>query len=101
MFLTGETKAEIYDNKVYLPREYHLRGKELLCKWLDDDTLILSDSEKSLDYATGRKNLYGRIRVDANSGISIPARLRGYKAVIKGNISTIEITFISIKNAAM
>ena len=51
MFLLGESTETVKNGKISLPKEYHLKRYTIYGKWKGKDTLYLSDSEKSLNFA--------------------------------------------------
>lgn len=92
MFLVGEARAKVCHGKVQMPKEFHLREKKLIGKWKNEDTLIISDNKGSISFATGREHTYFKISVDAESRLSVSPEYEGADAIIRGNVSTIEVT---------
>lgn len=94
MFLIGETSCIISGGRIQLPKAYHLKKKDLLCKWKNERTLLLSDNEGALKLASGISEPVEAIHVDSESRIFIGPEFNTHKAVIKGNISVIEILLV-------
>ncbi|MFU0828125.1 MAG: hypothetical protein ACFWTJ_11500 [Lachnoclostridium sp.] len=93
MFLIGETTNKVINGKLSLPKEYHLKKRELLGKWAGENVLYISDSEKSLNFAAGKENASQKIKVDNDDRIEVPRKFENALAEIKGCITSIEITF--------
>lgn len=98
MFLIGETTNKVINGKLLLPKEYHLKKHDLLGKWLGDDVLYISDSEKSLNYVAGKETICHKIKIDNEDRIEVPREFDNALAEIKGCITTLEITFHRDKN---
>lgn len=98
MFLFGQGQSVVRKGKLLLPKEFHLKKKQLFYTWRDPNTLYLSDSLGALYYAAGHENVTGTIMVDAKDRIENLDRLENYKATIKGNLTTVEIHFKDYKN---
>lgn len=97
MFLIGETTEKVINGKLYLPKEYHLKKKDLLGKWKDENTLYLSDSQQSLRFATGDNSSIFNIYVDGEDRIEIPASHEGSIVQITGCITSVELSFKKVK----
>jgi len=95
MFLVGEVKGKVSNGKLELPKEYHLKKKNILGKWLGKNKLYLSDSAHSLRFVTGDITPEISVYVDAEDRIVLPNIYENSLAEIKGCISTIEVTFIN------
>ncbi|HKL98692.1 MAG TPA: hypothetical protein VJZ06_02135 [Mobilitalea sp.] len=93
MFLIGEAKGKVSNGKLELPREYHLKKREILGKWKGEGVLYLSDSEKSLNFIAGRETLCFMARIDSEDRIEMPHEYENASVEIKGCISTVELTF--------
>lgn len=93
MFVIGETTETVHSGRLQLPKEYHLSQRELFCRWKNEDTLILSDAESSLNFVAGRNALLYTVKTDKESRIGLPDGYEGRQARITGNITTIEVNF--------
>lgn len=93
MFLIGETKSKVINGKLSLPKEYHLKKREILGKWKGLDVLYLSDAEKSLNFIAGKDSSCFHVRIDNEDRIELPREYENAFVEIKGCISTVEITF--------
>lgn len=93
MFLTGETTAKVVNGKLALPKEYHLKRRDILGKWKGTDTLYLSDSEKSLNFIAGRETLCFQVKIDMEDRIEISNEYENAFVEIKGCISSVELIF--------
>lgn len=93
MFAIGQTTATVVNSKLILPAAYRLKRKSVLAKWKDENTLYLSDSDKSLNFTAGRDGELLKINVDSEDKINLPKDYDNSKVKIQGCISTIEITF--------
>ncbi len=94
MFVIGETRGKVINGKLSLPKEYHLKKRDILAKWKGDNKLYLSDSVKSLQFATGSYSPAFTIHVDSEDRIEVPTHFENADVRIEGCISTIEISFI-------
>lgn len=95
MFLIGESTETVKNGKISLPKEYHLKRYTIYGKWKGKDTLYLSDSEKSLNFATGRDTLSFLVKIDSDDRIEVAKEYENNKVDIKGCITTVELTFRS------
>jgi hypothetical protein len=95
MFLVGEAKAKVLNGKLELPKEYHLKRKDLLGKWLSENKLYLSDSAHSLRFATGDISPAIKVSVDGEDRIALPTSYENSLVEIRGCVSTIEVLFIN------
>jgi hypothetical protein len=95
MFLIGEAKGKVLNGKLELPKEYHLKRKDLLGKWLGKNRLYLSDSAHSLRFVTGDISPEISVYVDGDDRIGLPTIYENSLVEIKGCVSTIEVTFIN------
>jgi len=95
MFVIGEAKGKVSNGILELPKEYHLKRKDLLGKWLGKYKLYLSDSAPSLRFATGDISPAISVYVDVEDRIVLPTIYENSHVEIKGCISTIEVTFIN------
>lgn len=93
MFLFGETTEKVINNKLSLPKEYHLRKREILGKWKNDNTLYLSDSDKALNFIAGRDTKSFHVKVDVEDRIDLPKDFDNALVYIKGCISSVELVF--------
>ncbi|MHB8127801.1 MAG: hypothetical protein ACYDEX_02195 [Mobilitalea sp.] len=93
MFVFGETKEKVVDGKLALPKEYHLKKRNLVGKWRDEQTLYLSDNEKSLNRIAGKRNESFIVYLDMGEKISIPDKYENFIVEIKGCITAIELVF--------
>jgi hypothetical protein len=94
MFLIGEAKGKVINGKLELPKEYHLKRKDLLGKWLGNNKLYLSDSAHSLRFVTGDISPAISVYVDGEDRIGLPTMYENSLVEIKGCVSTVEVTFI-------
>lgn len=92
MFVTGETEVELRKGKLGLPKEFHLRNKELYGCWEREDRLVLSDNPKALTMAVGTSKDVHTYRVGNDSSIQLSKDFQDCMARIYGNVSTIDIT---------
>lgn len=95
MFLIGEVKGKVSNGKLEMPKEFHLKRKDLLGKWVGKNKLYLSDSARSLRFATGDSSPEISIYVDGEDRISLATIYENSRVEIKGCISTIEVTFVN------
>lgn len=93
MFLIGEAIGKVNHGKLILPKEFHLKKSKLLGKWKNDNTLYISDNDKSLNYAAGKENIIIQIYVDSDDKISLPAHYEDNTVFIKGCITVVELNF--------
>ena len=93
MFLIGETTGIVCNGKLSLPKEYHLKKRDLLGKWKDANRLYLSDSEKSLNFIAGREGSCFHARIDAEDRLEVSLEYENAFADIKGCISSVELIF--------
>lgn len=93
MFAIGETTATVANGRVTLPTAYRLKRKRVLGKWKDENTLYLSDSDKSLNYIAGKEPVLFEVEVDADDRINISRSYENSLVKIQGCISTIELVF--------
>jgi hypothetical protein len=93
MFVTGEAKDKVSNGKLTLPKEYHLKKKDILGKWKGTGMLYLSDSAKSLQFITGDTSPAFIIHVDSEYRIDLPSIYEDFIVRIIGCITTIELTF--------
>lgn len=93
MFVIGETKGQVIEGKLALPKEYHIKNKSLSGKWRDEHTLYLSDNDKTLNYVAGKRNECFIVYLDGAERISIPDKYENSIVEIKGCITTIELVF--------
>ncbi|MHB8130304.1 MAG: hypothetical protein ACYDEX_15030 [Mobilitalea sp.] len=95
MFVIGKAKGKVSNGKLELPKEYHLKRKDLLGKWSSKYTLYLSDSAPSLRFVTGDITPAIRIYVDSEDRIVLPDIYENSLVEIRGCVSTVEVTFIN------
>ena len=93
MFLIGETEETVKNGKVSLPRQWNLKRHTILGKWKGKNTLYLSDSEKSLNFAAGRYTLSYSVKIDSENRIEVPKEYENFKVKILGCITTVQLTF--------
>ena len=91
MFLVGEVKTKVCNGKIQMPKEFHLREKELIGKWKNDETLIISDNEGAISFVAGREKTFFKIILDTELRLEVSSEYEGGDAFIKGNVSTIEV----------
>ncbi len=93
MFLFGKTIGKVLNQKLKLPKSYHLKNRRILGKWKSDDQFYLSDSEQSLNYMAGRDKISYYVKVDSQNRIIIPTEYENSTVEITGMISSIELVF--------
>jgi hypothetical protein len=93
MFLFGQGQGLVRKGRLMLPKEFHLKHKQLFYCWKDENTLYLSDSKGALHYAASREIGTGTIKVDAKDRIDKLERFENNRATILGNLTTVEIRF--------
>ena len=93
MFVFGETIEKVIYGKVALPKEFHLKDKKLMGKWKNDDTLYISDNDGSLNSAAGKGRARFMICMSFDEKLTVPDKYENHHVLIKGCISTIELTF--------
>lgn len=93
MFLIGEATSVVFNKRLALPKEFHLQNKVLFAKWKDPTTLIVSDEEGPLNYEAGKLTPLEKVRIDSNSYLEIGINYNRCNAKIKGNVTSIMITF--------
>lgn len=98
MFVIGEANEKVSFGKLTLPKEYHLKKKDIMGKWKGEHTLYLSDSARSLRFATGDNSPEFNIHVDGEDRILLPTIYDNYIVKITGCITTIEVSFKYQKN---
>ena len=64
---------------------------ELIGKWKNDETLIISDNEGAISFVAGREKTFFKIILDTESRLEVSSEYEGGDAFIKGNVSTIEV----------
>ncbi len=94
MFVFGETREKVIDGKVALPKEFHLRNSSLVGKWVNQNTLYLSDNNGSLNFATGTRRAGFVVERIGDDKILVPLRYDNTNVIIKGCITTIELVFV-------
>ncbi|NLZ80580.1 MAG: hypothetical protein GX913_02050 [Clostridiales bacterium] len=94
MFVIGQARGKILNRKLVLPKEYHLKKKNILGIWKDKKTLYLSDSAKSLRFVSGDDTLAFNVYVDSEDRIDLPSIYENSIAEINGCITTIEISIV-------
>ncbi|MGB4657590.1 MAG: hypothetical protein WBI07_00235 [Mobilitalea sp.] len=93
MFVIGETKSNVHNGKVAMPKEYRLKKRKVKGKWKDSKTLYLSDSDSSLNYIAGKDGEIFVADVDYDDRLIVPMAFENSTVNIKGCISTIELFF--------
>lgn len=93
MFLFGETQERVRNGKLILPKQFHLKKKQLLSAWKDENTLCLSDTTGVLYYMAGKNAQIQTISIDADDRIVNLDKFEQRIAQIYGRISFVEIHF--------
>lgn len=93
MFAIGEARSAVLRGKVEMPKEYRLKKRAILGKWKDENTLYLSDSEKSLNFIAGKEGEIFSAKIDLEDRLQVTAEQEDKIVKITGCISTIELLF--------
>ena len=96
MFVIGEAKSMVFNGKVAMPKEYHLKKRVIMGKWKNDSTLYISDSKSALNYIAGSAGDIFMVNIDTEDKIQVPGDYDKKEVMIQGCISTIELIFQKI-----
>jgi len=91
MFAIGEEKTKVTKGKVTMPTQYKLRKRKIYGLWVGKHILYISDEVSPL-----KAKMNGTIfdaYIDTNHCLHVPEVYEGWKVLIRGCISTIQLIF--------
>ncbi len=95
MFVFGETNEKVINCMVALPKKFHWKNINLVGKWVNRNTLYLSDNSGSLNFTAGSAGISFVVERIGDDKILIPSKYENSTVFIKGCITTIELVFIN------
>lgn len=91
MFAIGEDRKEVAKGKIVMPTKYKLRKKKIYGLWVGKYMLYISDEMPPLKNKGG--GMIFDVRVDSNHCLHVPEEYNGWRVLIRGCISTIQLVF--------